>query len=190
MSRLFTAASSLASEGTGAFTVRTLVEAAGVSRSAFYTHFADLDEFASAFLAHSLSDIRKSISTSPERRPRDAIARSGYERLVAHLVAHFEMYRSALAIDAMRTAYERFVASYAIEVFESAMAGSQHDARVNPRVAAVHTAGGVASVLIAWLLGAIDLSDDVIVDQLVALTPAWLHSPQAVSANARKDLPR
>jgi len=186
MSRLFAAAASLAANP-GGFSVRTLVDAAGVSRSAFYAHFTDLNDFASAFLAHSLADIRSHVSATSSQQPRDAIARSGYERLIAHLVAHFEMYRAALAIDAMRTAYERFVASYAIEVFESAAAGAQQNARVNARVAAIHTAGGVASVLIAWLLGAIDLSDDEVVDQLVALTPSWLQSPPSALDSTKKD---
>lgn len=186
MSRLFDAAADLSADPTG-FSVRTLVDAAGVSRSAFYAHFTDLNDFASAFLAHSLADIRLQVSTTSSRQPRETIARDGYARLVAHLVAHFEMYRAALAIDAMRAAYERFVASYAIEVFESAVAGAQQDARVNARVAAVHTAGGVASVLIAWLLGALDLSDDEIVDQLVTLTPSWLQSPPTALENSQKE---
>lgn len=186
LQRLFSAAASLAARPE-AFSVRTLVEAAGVSRSAFYAHFADLNDFASAFLAHNLSDIRRQVAAPSGRQSRDSIARNGYERLVAHLVAHFEIYRTALAVDAIRTAYERFVASYAIEVFESAASGATLNARVNARVAAVHTAGGVASVLVAWLLGAIDLSDDEIVDQLVALTPTWLQTPPAALDTAQKD---
>lgn len=189
MARLFSAAADLATSSRKPFTVRTLVEAAGVSRSAFYTHFTDLDDFASAFLAQNLSEIRTTITTGSEPSSREAIARGGYELLVGHLVAHFEMYRSALAIDAMRAAYERFVASYAIEVFESAVAGTRNDASVNPRVTAIHTAGGVASVLVAWLLGTIDLSDDEIVDQLVALTPRWLATPPAAPHEVQKETP-
>jgi len=166
----------LTSLGHGAISVSDVVRRAGISRSSFYVHFSSLDELAVSVLRQEFTaigaagiDLRREGLVS-----RLEAARIGYQRLVAHLVAHDSLYSSVLGLPLSWQAYDAAVSAYAEELLQTIVGLPHVPAEVVPEVAARYLAGGALTIISSWIRADIRISDDDLVDQLVALLPSWL----------------
>lgn len=181
--RIFAAVSELMSapsdHGHG-LSVTDIVRTAGVSRSSFYAHFASLDELATEFLRLRLAEIA---AEGAELRREDLIApaaaaRISYGRLVAHLVENYVLYSTVLELPLTRGAFEQIVGVLAGRLTNSVIEAGDVPSGVKPDLVATYVAGGVMTLLSSWIRGDTDVSDDELVDQLVAMLPPWLLDPQ------------
>ncbi|MEO8908112.1 MAG: TetR family transcriptional regulator, partial [Microbacteriaceae bacterium] len=174
------AVQTLASENTEALNVSDIVRVAKISRSTFYAHFSDIDELAVAFLHATftapgapVADLRIAGEAS------DQTARRGYRLLVAHIVDHYSVYQSTLTLQPMRKAYDDAVAAYGRSLVRTIAETVEIPDGVRLDAVAAYAAGGAIALIREWLDGSISLSDDEIVEQLVALLPHWLLPPSA-----------
>lgn len=189
--QIFGAVQTLAAENAEALNVSDIVRVAGISRSTFYAHFSDIDELAAAFLRATFTE-----SGAPGADLRiageasDQTARRGYRQLVAHIVDHYSVYQSTLTLPPMRKAYDDAVAAYArslvltvAEPLTNAELVAIPDG-VRLDTVAAYAAGGAIVLIHEWLDGAISMSDDELVELLVALLPPWLLPPRLLPPSA------
>lgn len=168
-----------------ALNVSDIVRVAKISRSTFYAHFSDIDELAVAFLQATFAepgapnaDLRIAGEAS------DKTARRGYRQLVAHIVDHYSVYQSTLTLPPMRKAYDDAVAAYARSLVLTIAEPLTFVERtkipdgVHLETVATYAAGGAIALIREWLDGSISMSDDELVEQLVALLPRWLLPPR------------
>lgn len=164
----------LMTEHTTAVTVSEIAKAAGVSRSSFYAHFPSLDALAAEYLVRQFDSIG---ATSVDLRREDLLpagsaARMGYRRLIEHMVEHYPFYSNVLELPLGRSVYDRIAEAYAARLRES-MELLPVPFGVDPAIVATYIAGGALTLISAWMGGALDISDDELVDQLVLQLPAW-----------------
>lgn len=177
---IFSAVERLAAGRTASVSVTDIVQAAGISRSSFYAHFASLDELVTALLNAQFEQIGWS---GIELRREDCItgahaARIGYRRLIAHMVEHYPLYSTVLALPVARSAYDRIVEAYARQLLETVVTVSYLPAGVAAETVTTYVAGGVLTVISSWMRGDLDASDDELVEQLVDMLPSWLVEPR------------
>lgn len=188
---IFTAIRTLIADQSSSVTVPEIVRIAGISRSSFYAHFASLDVLAAEYLRAQFTDLAldqvgtQQVGTQqlgdPDASAGRSGARIGYARLVAHMVENFPLYASVLALPLTRSAYDQIVDAYATQMLESVMVADSVPAEVNAELVTTYVAGGALTLISAWMRGQLDVSDDDLVDQLVALLPAWVLEPQTSS---------
>ena len=184
------------SKRTGSVSVGDIVQAAGISRSSFYAHFSSLDELASELLGDQFSSIDqiagmgsagmgsvgiRSVGVDAHHGDHSArsAARSGYARLIEHMIEHFPLYSSVLELPLTRSVYDRIVAAYTTQILESMLVKGAVPAGVNAELATTYIAGGAMTLISAWMRGRFEATDDEVVDQLVRLLPNWLEDPNA-----------
>lgn len=172
---IFLAVSQLMSGRSDAISVNDVVRVAGVSRSSFYKHFANLDEVAIAILEKQFTEIDGGDRPLRLQAASRSAAHAGYTRLVRHMVEALPLYSSLLQLPLTRAAYDEMVDAYATRLLESLRILDSAPADVDPELATHYIAGGALTLISAWMRGRFDVSDDELVDQLVALLPAWLH---------------
>ena len=183
---IFTAIRTLMSERTGSVSVGDIVQAAGISRSSFYAHFSSLDELASELLGDQFSSIDQiagmgsaGVDVHHGDHGARSTARSGYARLIEHMIEHFPLYSSVLELPLTRSVYDRIVAAYTTQILESMLVKGAVPAGVNAELATTYIAGGAMTLISAWMRGRFEATDDEVVDQLVRLLPNWLADPNA-----------
>ncbi|NEM91510.1 TetR/AcrR family transcriptional regulator [Galbitalea soli] len=171
----------VASKRNEGFTVTDIVNIAGVSRSSFYAHFASLDELATQFIREEFAAIGLAgvDLDSEDSLTGVEAARIGYTRLIAHMVEHFPLYSTVLSLPETRSAYDGIVEAYAKRLLETVMVLSTVPDGVDADIVTTYIAGGALTVIGTWMRGTLDASDDELVDQLVALLPAWLTDARA-----------
>lgn len=176
---IFTAIRTLIADQSASVSVPDIVRIAGISRSSFYAHFASLDVLAAEYLRAQFSDLDAAALTEagPHLAAGENAARVGYTRLVAHMVENFPLYASVLALPLTRSAYDQIVDAYATQMLESVLVADSVPADVNAELVTTYVAGGALTLISAWMRGQLDVSDDDLVDQLVALLPAWVLEP-------------
>ncbi|UCR90228.1 TetR/AcrR family transcriptional regulator [Mycetocola spongiae] len=150
--------------GADDFSVSDIVRRAGISRSSFYAHFADLAAVAEELLTQAFSEV---VELERTRRRDDYLTeyqatRIGYRYLVDHLVDNFSFYGMASRSALLRPAYDETLLRYARELVRDSGNLAQ----------ALYVSGGVLTVIRSWMDGDLDLDDDQIVSVLVELHPA------------------
>lgn len=171
---IFTAIRTLIAQPAASVSVAEIVRLAGISRSSFYAHFASLDVLAAELLQAQFADIGAAGLDLPRPRSRENASRLGYARLVAHMVENFPLYASVLELPLTRSAHDEIIEAYATHMLESVLV---FDDAVNAQLVTTYVAGGALTLIGAWMRGHLDVSDDELVDQLVALVPEWLLDP-------------
>lgn len=174
---IFAAIRTLMSRRATPVSVGDVVRTAGISRSSFYAHFSSLDEVASELVRAQFGGIGASGPGFDRGEVPGGAARAEYALLVEHLVENFALYSGALELPLTRSAYDDIVEGYADRLLESVVLLDRLPVGVNPRLTAIHIAGGAVTVISAWLRGQLDVTDRELVDQLVRLLPSWLIDP-------------
>ncbi|QHC70238.1 TetR/AcrR family transcriptional regulator [Rathayibacter sp. VKM Ac-2801] len=153
--------------------VSDIVREAGISRSSFYAHFDDAAGVASALLRQDLVVADVAAGDPADSSGAEALQR-GYSRLVERLVDRHAFHARLRARASARVASDDAVLDTALALHREVLARVDVPASVDPELTAVFAAGGVLSVVGAWLAGTLDGTDEELVEHLVALLPAWL----------------
>lgn len=170
---LFAAAERMGRAG-APVSVSSLAKEAGVSRSAFYVHFADLADFALRLQQQHLDAIARAADADRAADPRSAMLQAQHD-LVAHFAANRDLYRLAFTLagttgigEDTAAAIERAIQRH-IELFCAPPAGLRAD------LAANYIAGAVTNLISSWLLGAVDADRETLAQHLFALLPPWMY---------------
>lgn len=163
------------------FTVTEITNRAGVSRSAFYAEFANLDELALDVLRQTFDDIgafdlelRRTRTISPADTTRFALV-----RLLTHMREYSTLYVGVLDLPGGGPAFTAAVDACAAHIKATIEALTNVPAGVNNATTARCIAVGVLTVASSWLEDGRTTSTNEVVDQLCALIPAWLANPPA-----------
>ncbi|KQW06204.1 hypothetical protein ASC66_06650 [Leifsonia sp. Root4] len=169
------AVESLLADGVSALNVSDIVRRAGVSRSAFYTHFASVDELAVSVLCEALEEIGSSDIhlRSAGTATGEEAGRAGIRSFVAHIDRHRTLYSGLLSQSAGSQAHRTVVTMLAAQTRETVLLLPGLPSRTSAAAAALFIAGGSLAVLGEWMQGDGAESVDEIVDELMALMPAW-----------------
>jgi AcrR family transcriptional regulator len=148
--------------------VTAIGRAAGVSRTTFYAHFGGMDGLAKAVWqgAHrAIDDVyRFDVHTTP-----DAV-RLAYQHLVVHFAEHRDFYRVVATLPISKASHLTNVRAWA-DVIEESLHDQPGEAVLQAATIARYVAGAVYGLLDAWVTGDIDLTQDELVEHLVALHP-------------------
>jgi len=172
---ILTALRTLIAQPAASVTVAEIVRLAGISRSSFYAHFASLDVLAAELLQAQFADIGSAGLDLPRPPTGENASKLGYARLIDHMVENFPLYASVLELPLTRSAHDQIIEAYATRMLESVLV---FDDAVHAELVTTYVAGGALTLIGAWMRGHLDVSDDELVDQLVALLPGWLLEPQ------------
>ncbi|MGK9146816.1 TetR/AcrR family transcriptional regulator [Plantibacter flavus] len=173
--------------------VGDIVRVAGISRSSFYAHFSSLDELTAAYLRVQFAGL--AAPTTPVRPLGEPVrsverAREAYRRLVAQLLEDAPLYSSVLELPVARSAFDDLVGAHADDLIGSLLEQADVPAGVPADLVSTYVAGGTLSLVDGWRRGRIDVSDDELVDALVALLPAWLFGEPRAGASSPPSDPR
>lgn len=157
--------------------VGRIVSASGVSRSAFYTHFANLDELALEMLVREFAAIGEDDAADRAARTDDvaAIAYRAASRLTSFMMRKREMYRASLNGELSTKSSDALIDAYARAVLKS-MDFVQHPppAPLTPAGHARFIAGGAIALLRDWLNSDDPVPAEAMTAQLLAAMPTWL----------------
>ncbi|WP_175473736.1 TetR-like C-terminal domain-containing protein [Curtobacterium sp. MCBA15_013] len=176
----------VAADRTAEVSVNAIVRTAGVSRSAFYAQFSDLDELAVAMLVDAfreigLDDLRAraedlagdGAGSAGDARRR--LAAASNRRLVEHIAARYPFYRASLDWRLSGRVHETVVSAYADQVAATMrVLDDRVPAGVGSDDMARFIAGGAIALLTAWLRDDAPEQQDRIVERLLAVMPDWL----------------
>lgn len=165
---------SLAAEGVRAPSVREIAVRAGVSRSSFYTQFASMAELSIALFEEVLAQITDQDSQARESHtePAAQVVRHSVELLVEHVHALRHLYRMDLPETA--AAHQRLVDDVAMELRRTRGLLSATTVGLDIDVASTYLAGGIVSLLRAWVTEQVSGTTVEITEQIMMLLPAWL----------------
>lgn len=159
--------------------VNAVTRAAGVSRSAFYAQFSDLDDLAVAMLV----DAFRRIGTDDVAARADtvtgadahALAAASIGRLVDHIAHRRAFYRASLEWRLTSRVHETVVSAFADQVLATMrVLGERVPAAVDQQDAARFIAGGAVSILTAWLREDRPSAPESLVTRLMTPMPEWL----------------
>lgn len=165
----------LAGEVKESITVGDIVAQAGISRSAFYTQFASLDELAQSVLSEALDqigaeDVADDVSgPSPQRTAGGDAARRGMTALVRHIDGHRALYASVLRLPFSYLAYAQLVDALAVHIAASIDPDGLTTSPRSVWATSAYVAGGTLAVLRLWLQGDLAGTAEEIVEDLLAL---------------------
>lgn len=167
----------LAADASTEITVNAIARAAGVSRSAFYAQFADLDDLAVAMLVDAFRDI--GLDDLRARDDHDAdlrtLAVAANRRMLAHIGSRSAFYRASLDWRLSGRVHESVVAAYAQQVLATIrLLGVRVPGTVHAEDTARFIAGGAIAMLTAWLRDDAPAEQDAMAERLVAVMPEWL----------------
>ncbi|MFK4761157.1 TetR/AcrR family transcriptional regulator [Microbacterium sp. ZW T5_45] len=171
--RLFAAAQSLCARD-DEVSVSALVREAGVSRSAFYTHFADVGELALRMIEPVFEEIAATAAAARAEDPHRAM-REAQEGLAAHVHADRSLYRAAFLLPG-GTLLERMRDAMVVPL-AAHIETVQPPEGIRADITAGYIAGAATGVLADWVTGRIDASPSTLADHLYLLMPAWMHEP-------------
>lgn len=177
---ILAAVETLATRDDGEITVKDIVRVAGVSRGAFYTHFAGIDELAvgivrDAFDAIGTSDLEL---RRGERVAGDTASRIALTRLLEHVVEHRALYTTVLTLPTSSRAYVAAIDAFAVHVRNTIGLLAPASEHVRAEHVARYIAGGTFAYLASWLGSARPIAASEAVDQLMAVLPPWLVDPR------------
>jgi AcrR family transcriptional regulator len=158
-------------------TVNAIVQSAGVSRTAFYSQFADLDGLASAMLVEQfhLIGVDDVVDRGAPAADERDIARRAATRLVLHIHERWTFYSAALDWRVRASVHQSLADAFANEIAASmAVMGD----RVPPQHRDGHTAryigGGALALITAWLREEHPVPPDEMSTRLLRVMPDWL----------------
>ncbi len=152
-------------------TVAALARHAGISRSAFYTHFASLDELALSLSRAEFAHIADSYRHDPGD-PQHAL-RSSQRQLVDHYVTHRGLYSAIAALPVTKESHLANVRAMAELIADDFRRHPARPSCLDPDVAARYTAGAAYGLIDAWLVGDVVLDADDLVEHLFRMLPPW-----------------
>lgn len=171
---------SASTASTSDITVHAIAREAGISRTAFYAHFSDIDDLAVSMLIDTFREIgiddvhdREASAVAPRE-----LAQRSMLRLAQHIVARRLFYRASLdwrLTARVRETVEQTFADQVLATLDAARGLAAPDA--DPRDAARFVAGGSLSVITSWLREDVETSDPhTLAQRLVSVLPDWLLS--------------
>ncbi|MBF4569447.1 TetR/AcrR family transcriptional regulator [Plantibacter sp. VKM Ac-2880] len=166
--------------------VGDIVRVAGISRSSFYAHFSSLDDLTAAYLRMQFAGLAASgASVRPVGEPLGSTerAREAYRRLVAQLLEDAPLYSSVLELPVARSAFDDLVGEHADHLIGALLERTEVPVGIPAGLVSAYVAGGTLSLVDGWRRGRIDVSDDELVEALVALLPAWLLEQRPTGAS-------
>jgi AcrR family transcriptional regulator len=175
---IYAAVADLTDRSAGDVSVNAVIRASGVSRSAFYSHFQNLDDLLVSMLSEAFRDIAAKRAASLRADPRSA-AREAQERLVTFVSDRRAFLRASLDWRVSSRAHETVVQAYAEGVYADIEArGAAAPQRADVHDLATFIAGGAVTLLTQWIREDDDETPrDVIVDRLMSVMPEWLIGP-------------
>lgn len=171
--QLFSAATALGADG-ATVTVSGLARRAGVSRSVFYVHFADLADFALHLQRVNFDLIAESAAVERGVEPHEAMLQS-QRRLVAHFSENRQLYRAAFSLPGGHGAVDGTKAALAAVIRTHITAIGTMPTGLRTDLVAEYTASAVTGLLSAWLLGQHEASEEELAQHLYALLSPWMH---------------
>ena len=177
--KLFSAAESLGERGEN-FSVSALVRRAGVSRSVFYVHFADLRGFVLELQRERLAEIAATAFSQGAATPEEAML-GAQRRLVAHFAANQQLYRAAFANTGFLGIAHGTVEAIADALLAHMETLAPPPAGLLPDLTAKHFAYAATGLLSEWVLGLHHADQETIARHLFLLMPTWMYqqNPQA-----------
>ncbi|WP_369141194.1 TetR/AcrR family transcriptional regulator [Modestobacter versicolor] len=173
---IFTSVERLSANAAADVTVNAIVRGAGVSRSAFYAQFPDLEALAVAMLVDTLEDLGIAPATPTATGPPDV--RAAIHRLSSHIASRRTFYRAALDWRLTSTVDEKIVDAYARQIREVIrLLGDAVPPELRHDDAALFIAGGMVSLVTRWLRDsdAEPYADpQVLTDRLLSVVPGRL----------------
>jgi len=167
--------------------VGDIVRVAGISRSSFYAHFSSLDDLTASYLRRQFAELGAGPDGDSDGSAEQA--RSAYRRLVGQLLEDAPLYSSVLELPVARSAFDDLVGEHADHLITSLLERAEVPAGVPADFVSAYVAGGTLSLVDGWRRGRIDVSDDELVDALVALLPAWLLDERPAGASPPRPAP-
>lgn len=168
------AAVSQLSAGGREITVSAIVAAAGVSRATFYTHFADLEELALWLQEEAFAAIAEAAFDTDSGDPT-AVMLESQRRLVHYYSEHRSLYSAVFRLPVARGAQGHTAQVMArgirahIDLLGGAPAGLDAD------LSALYIANAATGLIVAWVLGEVDVDSEVLALHLLELMPLWMH---------------
>jgi len=172
---IFAAVEELAAEPDGDMSVNAILRASGVSRSGFYAHFTGLDDLLVAMFSAAYRDIASTYTATSALHPARA-ARRAQEEVVAFINERRAFIRSSLDWPVGSRAHENVTEAYA-EGIRAAVQVRKDAAPAGVDVddLSLFIAGGAVAMLTKWIREDDDtIPQDVVVDRLLSVMPAWL----------------
>lgn len=185
-SRLYEAVRSLADAGAD-ITVRSVTDAADVSRATFYTHFAGLDDLALHLQERAFGDIAASTRSDDGAAVDATVMERSQRALIAHYAAYRSLYAGAFAVAVPRGAESRVAELMSVEILAHIRGFTRPPKDVDPGIAATYVAHAATGVIASWVLGDIEATEDELAHQLTQLMPRWMHTgiPSAGDSDGR-----
>ncbi|RYE39757.1 MAG: TetR/AcrR family transcriptional regulator [Hyphomicrobiales bacterium] len=156
-------------------TVATLVQAAGVSRGAFYTHFSSIDELAVAAVRSVLEEFGENPDAEPPGdEARVARSQLGYGAFFAHIAEHRSLFTALVATSNDGSAREELREALVRQTVEAIAASPDKPAGLDSRHAAAFLVGGILGALSEWLHDPLPIDPHQLADQIADLMPSWM----------------
>lgn len=161
-------------------TVTSVVQGARVSRSAFYRHFASLEELGAAAIRRAPDDLRppRRLEASSPAGGNDT--RLSYGDFFEHISAHRHLYAS-LITGQDEPARDELYRALVEQIQQAVEAAAARPRGTSSRRAATFVAGGVMASVSDWLAGAEDGSPQDLAAAVIALMPPWFADDAAGS---------
>lgn len=172
--RLFDAADRVVARGDDP-TVTAIVAEAGVSRASFYAHFSGVDDLAIRLQDEALAEIAAQAVIDDAAHDADAMLES-QRRLVAHYAQHRALYRTVLSLPAAGEATFRATDAMATTLAARIEEVATPPSGIDPTLAATYIASAASGLIVAWVLGRIDVDEETLARHLLELMPVWMHT--------------
>ena len=157
--------------------VNAIARSAGVSRSAFYAQFADLDDLALSILMAQFELIGADdvVLRGQPAADEQAIARRAATRLVAHIDQRRSLYRAALDWHVSAQVHDALARGFAERIEESMSAmGDRVPAAHRHSYTARYIGGGALALITDWLRDETPIAPADMARRLLAAMPEWL----------------
>jgi AcrR family transcriptional regulator len=166
------------SEAAQPVTVSTIVEAAGISRAAFYSHYAGLDDLANSLRRDTFRAIGD-LYDHDQRRSAPALSLS-QQRLVAHFADNRALYAMASAVSVSKASYLADVRAMAAVIERDLVAHPRMPEGLQSAATARYIAGAAYGLLDAWVSREpeVALTEGELVEHLLRLLPPWFGEPR------------
>ncbi|MDQ0643897.1 TetR/AcrR family transcriptional regulator [Microbacterium murale] len=172
-SRLYEAVRTLATTD-AEITVKSVAEAAGISRATFYTHFSGIDDLALHLQELTFHEISQHTSAASSRVDTSLMEQS-QRALIAHYGTYRSLYARVFTIATPRGAESRVVEIMRTEILAHIVEGTRPPADLDPTIAATYIAHAAVGLIVDWVLGDVTATQDELAHHLTQLMPAWMH---------------
>ncbi|MBL3700920.1 TetR/AcrR family transcriptional regulator [Leucobacter luti] len=171
--KLYAAAEALGASG-AAFSVAGLTREAGVSRSVFYVHFADLRDFALHLQQTRFHEIAAAAEVERGANASEAMLQAN-RRLVAHFSANRQLYRAVFALGGTSDAQRGTAAEIRAALLRHISIAATLPPGIAAELVASYFAYAVTGILADWLNDPAATDEESLALHLFALLPPWLY---------------